>query len=96
MDNPVHGNWSLDGRAFITGNKLGTISLYTHHDEVYRYAATRIQQFFDYEADRQADNPFERLEQRPNLCAYNMAPYEVQPNRYLIRFTDVNGEVSSD
>lgn len=37
MDNPLHGSWSRDGRAFIVGNCLGTISLYGHESESHRY-----------------------------------------------------------
>lgn len=37
MDNAVHGNWSKDGQVFITGNKLGTISLYGHKNEAHKF-----------------------------------------------------------
>jgi len=42
MDNPLHGNWSSDGKAFIVGNSLGTICLYTHEYIAHQYLATRV------------------------------------------------------
>lgn len=95
MDSPVHGNWSKDGRAVIVGNKLGTISLYTHRDEEIKYTATRVQQFFEYDVERHTDNPFEQLTEKPVLCAYNLAPYEIQP-QYLIRFTELDKDITPD
>lgn len=96
MDNPVHGCWAPDGRAFVTGNSLGTISLYAHEDQAHQYTSTRVQQFYNFDAIRATDNPFERLTSKPMLCGYNMAPYEVQPERYLIRFTTVDENYSTD
>jgi hypothetical protein len=29
MDNPLDGKWSPDGKAFVVGNKYGTIALYS-------------------------------------------------------------------
>ena len=35
MDNPLHGKWAPDGKAFIFGNSLGTISLYAHENDAH-------------------------------------------------------------
>ena len=77
MDNALHGNWSFDGRTFVCGNSLGTISIYGSEDLAHQYQATRVQQFFQYDIQRQTDNPFEKLTIKPTICAYNMMPYEV-------------------
>ncbi len=45
-----------------------------------------MQQFFQFDIERQPDNPFERITDRPQICGYNMVPYEVQPAKPLIRF----------
>ena len=88
MDNPLDGMWSKDGRAFIVGNQLGTIALYSCEQKPHQYEATRVQQFFQFDVSRQQDNPFEKITDRPLICGYNMAPYEVQPAKSLIRFTE--------
>lgn len=33
MDNPLDGKWAPDGRAFVTGNNCGTITLYSCEDK---------------------------------------------------------------
>lgn len=95
MDNPLHGNWAKDGRSFICGNALGTISVYGPESDAYKYESTRIQQFFEFEVQPSSDNPFERLEFMPPLCGYNMAPFEVQPDRFLVKFTCANHQLSA-
>ena len=43
MDNPLDGKWSPDGKAFIVGNQLGTISLSTCEVfKMHQYEATRV------------------------------------------------------
>lgn len=81
MDNPLDGKWSPDGRAFVTGNNCGTITLYSCEDKKHQYESTRVHQFFqfDFALTHQRDNPFEKLQSRPSICDYNMMPYEVQP-----------------
>ena len=88
MDNPLDGKFSRDGKAFIAGNQLGTISLFSCETVAHQYEATRVQQFFLFDGSRDTNNPFERVENKPQICGYNMIPYEVQPTRSLIgRFT---------
>jgi len=43
MDNPLDGKWSSDGKSFIVGNQLGTISLYANDNRKHWYEATRVQ-----------------------------------------------------
>lgn len=43
LDNPLHGSWSPNGQAFISGNCLGTITLYSHKELAHQYEATRVQ-----------------------------------------------------
>jgi hypothetical protein len=95
MDNPLHGNWTKDGRSFICGNGLGTISVYGPQVDAFKYESTRIQQFFEYEVTASTENPFERLEFMPPLCGYNMAPFEVQPDRFMVKFSHVNPQLSA-
>ena len=42
MDNPLDGKFSKDGRAFITGNQLGTISLFSCDNIESQYESTRV------------------------------------------------------
>jgi len=42
MDNPLDGKWSPDGRAFVTGNNCGTITLYSCEDKKHQYESTRV------------------------------------------------------
>lgn len=65
MDNPLHGSWSPDGLAFAAGNVLGTVSFYTSKDVAHQYESTRVQQFFQYDIERQNTNPFETISERP-------------------------------
>ena len=89
MDNPLDGKFSVDGKAFVCGNQLGTISLFSCENVSSQYEATRVQQFFMFDGSRDTNNPFEKIENRPQICGYNMIPYEVQPTRSLIgRFTE--------
>ena len=88
MDNPLDGKFSRDGRAFVAGNQLGTISIFSCDTVAHQYEATRVQQFFMFDGARDTSNPFEKVENKPQICGYNMIPYEVQPTRSLIgRFT---------
>ena len=91
MDKPLDGKWAPDGRAFITGNSCGTITLYSSEDKKHQYEATRCVQFFqfDFALTHQRDNPFEKIQNRPPICDYNMMPYEVQPQKSLIRFPEL-------
>lgn len=84
MDNPLDGKFSKDGHAFIIGCQLGTISLFSNENKAHQYEATRVQQFFPYDSARAQDNPFEKMENHPSLCGYNMIPYEAQPSKFLI------------
>jgi hypothetical protein len=43
-----------------------------------------VQQFFMYDRARNTQNPFERIENRPQICGYNMIPHEAQPVKPLI------------
>lgn len=95
MDNPLHGSWSRDGNAYISGNSLGTISLYSIEDVHHQYEATRVQQFFQFDIQRQPENPFEKITEKPTICGYNMMPYEVQPERLRIRFTELDPNFNS-
>ena len=83
-DNPLDGKFSVDGKAFIVGNQLGTISLFSSEPIEHQYEATRVQQFFMYDRSRNTQNPFERVINRPQICAYNMIPHEAQMPRNLI------------
>ena len=83
-DNPLDGKFSCDGKAFIVGNQLGTISLFSCEPVEAQYEATRVQQFYMYDRSRNTQNPFERIENRPQICGYNMIPHEGQPARPLI------------
>lgn len=95
MDSPLHGSWSPDGKAFASGNVLGTVSFYASKDVAHQYDSTRVQQFFQYDLERQNTNPFEQITERPQICSYNMIPYEVQPDRFLIRFKEPRFQKSS-
>lgn len=64
-DNPLDGKFSCDGKAFIVGNQLGTISLFSCENVEHQYEATRVQQFFQYDRSRNSQNPFEKIENRP-------------------------------
>ena len=95
-DNPLDGKFSTDGKAFIVGNQLGTISLFSCEPVEHQYEATRVQQFFLYDRSRNSQNPFERIENRPQICGYNMIPHESQPARPLIGrfFSDTAAETT--
>ena len=83
-DNPLDGKFSSDGKAFIVGNQLGTISLFSSEPVEHQYEATRVQQFFMYDRARNSQNPFERIENRPEIVGYNMIPHQSQPGKPLI------------
>ena len=90
MDNPLDGKFSKDGKAFLVGSQLGTISLFSNEEKEYMYEGTRVQQFFEYDAIKDGENHFEKVEQHPQICGYNLNPYEMQPPRPLIgRFSEV-------
>ena len=42
MDNPLDGKFSRDGKAFVAGNQLGTISLFSCETIAHQYEATRV------------------------------------------------------
>lgn len=42
MDTPLDGQFSPDGKAFIVGSQLGTISLFSCEDVEHQYEATRV------------------------------------------------------
>lgn len=84
MDNPLIGVFSKDGHSFIIGQQLGTISLFSNERITHQYEATRVQQFFPYDSAKNQENPFEKMQNHPQLCGYNMIPYEVQPTKPLI------------
>ena len=83
-DNPLDGKFSCDGKAFIVGNQLGTISLFSSEPVEHQYEATRVQQFFMYDRVRSSQNMFEKIENRPQICSYNMIPHESLPGKPLI------------
>lgn len=84
-DNPLDGKFSCDGKAFVVGNQLGTISLFSCEPGVeHQYEATRVQQFFLYDRSRNSQNVFEKIENRPQICGYNMIPHDGLPNKPLI------------
>ena len=68
------------------GNQLGTISLFSCEPVLHQYEATRVQQFFMYDrrSSNQHGNPFEKIENRPQICGYNMIPHESQSGKPLI------------
>jgi len=43
MDNPLDGKFSADGKAFLIGSQLGTISLFSNENKEHQYEATRVQ-----------------------------------------------------
>ena len=66
------------------GNQLGTISLFSCEGVEHQYEATRVQQFFMYDRARNSQNLFEKIENRPQICGYNMIPHDALPSRPLI------------
>ena len=86
MDNPLDGKFSADGKAFACGNQMGTISIYSCEPIEHQYETTRVQQFFMFDRSRNTHNPFELVENRPQICAYNMIPHEFQPRCQIGRF----------
>lgn len=52
MDNPLDGKFSPDGRSFLVGSQLGTISLFAHKALKHQYESTRVQQFFPFDVNR--------------------------------------------
>jgi hypothetical protein len=52
MDNPLDGKFSKDGNSFIVGQQLGTLSLFSNKGNSHQYEATRVQQFFPYDVEK--------------------------------------------
>lgn len=81
MNSAVDVDWSPDGNYIAFSSVLGTISLYsTMPHKQAQYMATRVQQFFPYDDEMHDSNIFETLGRQPQLCGYELNPYEVQPN----------------
>jgi hypothetical protein len=66
------GDWLAFSSIF------GTTSLYTTQAQrKIQYQCTRVQQFFPYDNENHDKNVFETLDSHPQLCGYELNPYEV-------------------
>lgn len=80
MNNAVDVDFTSDGQYLAFTSIFGTLSLYSTQSHLQRqYSATRVQQFFTYDNAKHEYNPFERQQQQPKLCGFELNPYEVQP-----------------
>lgn len=46
MNDPQSGRFSSDGSCFVVGSATGTLSLFANDNQNFKYAATRVEQFF--------------------------------------------------
>jgi len=77
MNNAIDVDFSSDGQYLALTSLYGTLSLYT--TETYKeaqYLATRVQQFFNYDNQMHDYSPYERLNNLPQLCGFELNPYE--------------------
>lgn len=77
MNNAVDVDFSNDGQYIAFTSLYGTLSLYS--TEAYKeaqYQGTRVQQFFSYDNQMHDYNPYERETVQPQLCGFELNPYE--------------------
>lgn len=98
MNNAVDVDFSSDGDYIALASFYGTLSLYSNQSHrVQRYLATRVQQFFSYDVEKHDHNPYESQEQQPQLCGYELNPYEMQPGPPILgRFQRQNRSLTRE
>lgn len=85
MNNQVDVDFSTDGNYIAFSSYFGTLSLYTNeHHKIQSYMTTRVQQFFMYDNTMHNENLYEKSQVQPQLCGYELNPYEVQPEPPII------------
>jgi hypothetical protein len=77
MNNAVDVDFSTDGTCIAFTSLYGTLSLYsTETQNEAQYQGTRVQQFFSYDNQMHDHNPYERALTQPQLCGFELNPYE--------------------
>ncbi|CDW76602.1 UNKNOWN [Stylonychia lemnae] len=84
MNDPFDGKFSPDGSCFVIGSEMGTISLFSCEGAPYKYYATRVEQFYHYDDQRHIANIYYDQNEEPQICSYNLIPYEAQPPSSMI------------
>ncbi len=62
MNDPKCGKFSNDGSCFVVGSGTGTLSLFGCDGSNFKYAATRVEQFYPMDDIKHSSNIYYELE----------------------------------